>query len=323
MKPGILLPLCCLLLLSCHKESRFNVPGTPENPIKIVRFDRQFHTNDPHIDSAFLHLYAVNIMEMGEPESDYFRTFSEIYHEDPDFANLYDSCQQISSDTRALETALTWAFHRLTHFFSDRPVPTVYMHISGYGQSIVSAPGMLSASLDKYLGADHYMYKLLFQPHQAGRMQPDKLLSDYMMGWIQSEFTPYDIMGEYRLLDYLLYEGRILFLTSVVLPDEPLERLFAFTPEQLKWCRKHEKEMWNGILEHKILYTADKQVISRFLDDSPSTSYFPAESPGRAVTWLGFRIIEDFMKQHPETSLQELMSIRNAQLLLNGSSYRP
>lgn len=322
MKPTALLLLCCLLLASC-KENRFEVPGKPEHPINVVRFDRQFHTNDPTIDSAFLNLYAVNIMEVGKPGSEGYRDFCNIYHSDPNFTNLYDSCQQAFPETKKLETGLTWAFYRLTYFFPKIAIPKVYMHISGYGQSIVSAPGMLSASLDKYLGADHPMYKILYQPHQIQRMQPDKLLSDYMTGWIQSEFTPNDLIGKSRLLDYMLYEGRIIFLTSLVLPDEPLERLFAFTPEQLKWCKQHEKDMWDGVVQHQLLFSSDKQVMSRFLDDTPTTAYFPKESPGRAITWIGYRIIACYMQQNPKTNLQELMSIKNAQLLLNGSAYHP
>lgn len=322
MKPYTLLALCCLLLLSC-KGNRFDVPGKPDQPINIVRFDQQFHTNDPSIDSTFLKLYAVNIMEMGEPGSDNYRDFYDIYHTDTDIANLYDSCQHLFSETTKLETALTWAFHRLKHFFPETSIPTVYMHISGYGQSIISAPGILSASLDKYLGANHPMYHVLYEPHQAQRMQPDKLLSDYLLGWIQSEYTPNDLIAQNRLLDYVLYEGKIIFLTSLVLPEEPLERLFAFTPNQLEWCKQHEKEMWDGIVQHQFLFTTDKQVISRFLEEAPTTTYFPKESPGRAILWLGYTIIQRYMDKHPNISLQELLSIKDAQLLLNDSAYHP
>lgn len=322
MKPTFLFTLCCLLLFSC-KGNRFEVPGTPEHPIKLVRFDQQFYTNDTSIDKAFLHLYAVNIMEMGEPGSEEFKAFSEIYHQDKDLANLYDSCQLVFSDTRALETSLTWAFHRLTYFFPKMEIPTVYMHISGYGQSIVSAWGKLSASLDKYLGADHPMYQLLYEPHQAGRMIPEKLLSDYLLGWIQSEFTPSDVMNQNRLLDHLLYEGKISYLTSLVLPDEPLEHLFSFTPEQLEWCRQNEKNMWDGIVQHKLLFSNDKEILSRFLGDAPTTSYFPSASPGRAATWIGYRIIEEYMEQNPKMSVASMMEERDAQLILNGSAYHP
>jgi len=322
MKPTTLLALCCLLLLSC-KGNRFDVPGKPDHTITIVRFDQQFHTNDPSIDSAFLNLYAVNIMEMGEPGSDNYREFYDVYHNDADIANLYDSCEQTFLNTKELETSLTWAFHRLKHFFPKTTIPTVYMHISGYGQSIVSAPGMLSASLDKYLGADHPMYQVLYEPYQAQRMQPDKLLSDYMLGWIQSEFTPSDLIAQNRLLDYVLYEGKMIFLTSLILPDEPLERLFSFTPQQLEWCRENEKKMWDGLVEHQLLFTTDNQVMSRFIDEASTTSYFPKESPGCAIKWIGYRIIQQYMEQHPKASLQELLSIKDAQLLLNGSAYHP
>ncbi len=314
--------LSCLLLVAC-KENRFNVPGKPKHELKIIPFHDDFHTGNPSVDSAFLDLYATNVMQMGKPGSEEYRNFYDIYHNDPDIANLYDSCKHAFTEIRRLEKPLTWAFHRLTYFFPKMDIPKVYTHISFYGQSIISAPSMLSASLDKYLGADHPMYKVLFEPYQAQRMQPDKLLSDYMLGWIQSEFTPEDLSTQNRLLDHLLYEGRITFLTSLVLPDERLEHILSLTPNQLKWCKSNEKDMWDGIVQHQLLFSTDRQVISRFFDEAPTTTYFPPESPGRAITWIGFRIIERYMQRNQQVSIQELMSIKDAQELLNGSAYHP
>lgn len=322
MKPTFCLLAACLLLVAC-KESRFSVPGYPSHPISIVRFDQDFQTEERSIDSAFLYLYATNIMEVGEPGSQMYNDFNTIYHNDPDIANLYDSCETAFLNVSDVEEALTWAFHRLTYFFPHMTIPKVYMHISGYGESIVSAPGMLSASLDKYLGSQHPMYQILYEPYQYRRMVPEKLLSDYLTGWIRSEWMPERMIQKDRLLDHMIYEGKIVFLTSLVLPDEPLERLLAFTREELSWCTANEKDLWKSLLEKQMLYTTDKLAMAKFLEEGPSTPFFPDESPARAVTWLGYRIVEAYMTRQEKATPRDLMELLDAQALLNGSLYRP
>jgi hypothetical protein len=322
MKPIYCLLSVCLLLVGC-RESRFSVPGYPSHQVSIERFDQDFQTEDPTVDSAFLYLYATSIMEVGEPGSKLYKDFYTIFHNDPDVANLYDSCETTFLDVSQLEEDLSWAFHRLTYFFPHMTIPTVYMHISGYGESIVSAPGMLSASLDKYLGANHPMYSILYEPYQYRRMVPEKLLSDYLMGWIRSEWTLERMIQKDRLLDHMIYEGKIAFLTSIVLPDEPLERVLAFTPEELAWCKANERMLWKSLLDNQMLYTTDKLNIAKFIEEGPSTAFFPDESPARAVTWLGYRIVEAYMLQNDAATPSELMDMVDAQALLSSSLYHP
>jgi len=323
MKRSYAFCLCCLVLLASCKENRLDVPGRPDKKITINRFDQDFQTEEKSMDSAFLYLYAISIMEIGEPGSENYQDFYTIFHSDPDIASLYDSCEQTFLDSKPIEKSLTWAFHRLTYFFPDIPIPTVYMHISGYGESIVSAPGMLSASLDKYLGTDHPMYSILFEPYQSQRMYPEKIISDYMIGWIRSELTPEKLIAQERLLDYMLYEGKLMYLLKVILPDEPLENIFALTTEQLKWCTDNEKAMWEGLMRMQHLYSTDRLIIAKYLEDAPKTAFFPDNSPGRAITWTGYRIIEAYMDKNQSVQLPEMIYNKDAQALLTKSLYHP
>lgn len=49
----------------------------------------------------------------------------------------------------------------------------------------------------------------------------------------------------------------------------------------------------------------------------------PAEAPGRTGSWLGWQIINSYMAKHPETSLPELLRLKDSQALLNQSGYKP
>jgi hypothetical protein len=312
-----------LLLLSSCEKNRFNVPGRPDFKITINRFDQDFQTEETRIDSAFLYLYATSIVGVGEPGGDMYQNFYDIFHKDADISNLYDSCERTFVEVRHIEKELTWAFFRLRYFFPDIPIPKVYMHISAYGESIVSAPGILSASLDKYLGTGHPMYRTLFQPYQAQRMYPEKIVSDYMIGWIRSELTVEKLVEKDRLLDYMLYEGKILYLLKVVLPDEPMENITALTTKGLKWCMDNEKNMWNSLMRLQHLYSSDRLIIAKYIEEAPKTAFFPDDSPGRAITWTGYRIIESYLEKNEKVMLPELLLNTDAQAILAGSVYHP
>jgi len=310
-----------ITLLSCS-EGRLKVPGKPTHPITINRFDQTFFKTGSSPDSVFLNLYANQIMEVGEPGSAMFIQFDSIFRYDRQMQKIYSDCQKIFKDVSPIEEKLTWAFYRLHYFFPDIPYPKVYMHISGFGQSIVSAPNILSAGIDKYLGPDYPLYQTLFYPFQTQRMYPNKIIADYITGWVRSEFTEEVLMDQQRLLDYMIYEGKILFLVKILLPDESMENISGFSKEQINWCTTNEKNMWDAILQLKHLYNTDQLVISKYIGESQSTSFFPDNSPGRATIWTGFRIVEAYMNKKQNVTIQELLKTK-AQEILAGSLYHP
>lgn len=318
----ILYPLLLLTLMSCA-GSRYDVPGKPDFNISIQRFDKAFYETGIWPDSAFLNLYANEIMEVGEPGSKMFKQFETVFRNDADVRKLYKDCQNTFSDVSDIEEELTWGFHRLRYFFPNFPIPKVYMHIAGYGESIVSAPGILSADIDKYLGKDYDVYKSLFSPYQRVRMYPEKLASDYMTGWVRSELTEYKLMDNQRLLDYMIYEGKIMFLIQILLPDETMENVSGYTTEQLNWLTSNEKNMWNTLLQLQHLYSKDVSIIAKYIREAPYTPYFSQESPGRAAIWTGYCIVSSYMEKNPNVTVQELMLNTKAQDLLKGANYQP
>ena len=314
--------LLALTLFSCA-GNRYEVPGKPEQNITIQRFDKAFYETGIYSDTAFLNLYANEIMEVGEPGSTMFQNFDSIFRTDKDIKKLYADCQKTFSDVSDIENELTWGFHRLRYFFPTIPLPKVYMHIAGYGESIVSAPGILSADIDKYLGTDYDVYKSLFSPYQTVRMYPEKLASDYITGWVRSELTEYKLMDNQRLLDFMIYEGKILFLIQILLPDENMENLSGFTTEQLDWVESNEKNMWNTILQLQHLYSKDVNILAKYIREAPYTAYFSQASPGRAVVWTGYKIVSAYMEKNPKVSVQDLMLKIKAQDVLKGADYHP
>jgi hypothetical protein len=318
-----LIGFCLLLTLFGCTGGRYDVPGQPAENITIQRFDQVFYQTGSSPDSVFLDLYANQIMEVGEPGSKMFKQFDSIFRNDESIKELYTNCQETFSDVSDIEDKLTWAFHRLHYFFPNIPTPKVYMHISGYGESIISAQGILSADIDKYLGPDYDVYQSLFSPYQIQHMYPEKLTADYTTGWVRSELTEYKLMNKQRLLDYLIYEGKMLFFIQILLPEESMENLSGFTKEQLDWCRNNEKSIWDTILRLQHLYSTDASVIAKYIREAPRTAFFPENAPGRAAIWTGYRIVEAYMEKNPKVTVQDLLLKTQAQSVLDGSLYHP
>lgn len=316
-----LLGLCLLALITSCKSGRFDVPGIPNQNISIQRFDKAFYENKTTLDSTFLNLYANQILEVGEPGGKMFNQFEAIFRKDSDIQKLYKDCQSTFHDVSDIEEELTWSFFRMHYFFPNIPIPKVYMHIAGYGESIISAPGIVSAAIDKYLGKDYTVYKSLFDPYQSQRMYPEKLPVDYVTGWVRSELTEDQLMNDTRLLDYMIYEGKILFLVRVLMPEESMNNLTGFSNEQLNWCISNENKMWETITQMQHLYSKEQSVITKYIGEAPYTSYFPQESPGKAATWIGYRIVESYMERNTKVSIQDLMYKMKSLDILKGSAY--
>jgi uncharacterized protein YjaZ len=50
---------------------------------------------------------------------------------------------------------------------------------------------------------------------------------------------------------------------------------------------------------------------------------FTKESPARVGQWIGFKIVESFMKNNPEITLQDLFSIRSSKEIMSKAKYNP
>jgi uncharacterized protein YjaZ len=121
----------------------------------------------------------------------------------------------------------------------------------------------------------------------------------------------------------MIYEGMLMYFTSQVLPNHPDSLIFGFTPNHMKFLKSNEKYMWTYLIEHKQLFSTESFAIQRFIGDAPFTQGFPNESPGRAVVWIGYRIVKEYMNRNKEVTLAMLMNERDYQKILNRSKYTP
>ena len=63
---------------------------------------------------------------------------------------------------------------------------------------------------------------------------------------------------------------------------------------------------------------------SSYVNNGPTSTGMPPESPGNIGSWIGWQIIKKYMHQHPEKKLLDILNDKNdAQTFLRESGYRP
>ena len=319
-------------LISCKREKRRADLTGIECDIKIERFDSLFWGLDTtRLAEEFAKLqaehpnitpiYTENVVQFGHPDSAITHDTYKLFRSNKEVGKLYEDALKIYADVSDIEKDLTEAFRRAKYFLPQFPTPRVYCHVSGLNQSLIVDEEFISLSIDNYLGADYQLYKEIgIYKYQRPNMRREKVAPDYITAWLSSEFS--NSLADNLLSDMIRY-GKILYTVSVLLPKTPERVIMGYSEEQWDWVKKNEANMWNALIASKDLYTTSMMIKNQYIGDGPFTKPFTQESPGRAGTYIGWRIVENYMKYNPQISIQQLLQQPDAQMILNNSNYRP
>jgi hypothetical protein len=238
---------------------------------------------------------------------------------------VYTSTMQIFPDIKEIEQGLTMAFKHYLYYFPQKKVPGVYTCITGFNNSIITGDSVLAIGLDRYLGQDcKYYPQLQLYKYQTEKMNPWNIVPDCMYAWASSEWI-YNSMGYNpdNVLAEMIHEGKLLYFVKCMVPDIKDNLIFGFSTGQMKFCLDNENQMWQYLVENNLLFSTDQLTRRKLLGEAPFTSYFSKESPGRAAVWIGFRIVESYMKKAKNESLESLLKNKDIQGILDVSKYNP
>ena len=152
-------------------------------------------------------------------------------------------------------------------------------------------------------------------------MAPEYIATDVMKTLYFAEVWSNPAMK--TLLDRMIAGGKILYYLDAVLPNTPDTVKLCYTRKKLEWAVENEKNIWAFLVHDELLYVSDFDTQSNLINDGPFTKGFSNDSPARLGIFIGWQIVKEFMLRHPETSLQELMSLNDAQTILQQSGYKP
>jgi hypothetical protein len=323
-----------LFLVSCKSfDSKPDIKNITVD-LKIMHFEKDLfnvdyaHLNDtiPFLKNKygeFFDLFSYKIIRIGSPDNpsypQYLTSFLTDYNINK-VKKVVDSTFTNFDDTYGKELELMFRYYR--YYFKDGKIPTVITYISGFNQSIVTTDTLIGISLDKYLGDRCPFYPMLGIPRYIiARMTPEYIPVDCARAWAITQYPLNDSAGNI-LLSNIIYEGKLIYFSKMLLPDESDSILFKLNSSQLEWCKKYEAKMWEYLVDKKQLFSTDNQLIKKYVDDAPFTKDFGQQSPGRAVAWIGYNIVSSYIR-NTKASLISLMCENDYNRILRLSKYNP
>lgn len=323
------------MLYGCRNKHQYIPKNIEPVLVEIVRFDSaQLAVRPDSIEvdirklyadyEEFMPIYVEGILRIPIEDTAYLCEMYAQFLTDTvmGFVQTNVLAQNKFANVDSLQKALNIGFSRLHYLYPDWDIPTkVYLYVSGFNSSIMYYEDMMGVGADMYLGSDYPYYNQVVYNYQKHTMS-----KEFVAGDLLNMYIAYNISynSKYnRLLEQMIFRGKQMFLLSELLPDIPVWDVIGYTKEQWQWCERYERAIWNRIMSKKDLFKTESMLLNSYMNDGPFTSEISQESPGRLGLWVGWRIVDSYMRNNENVTIQQLISEGDAQKILEQSFYKP
>ncbi len=324
-----------LLLQSCKTDDTKrilpDISAVIVPDVKIHRFERDLCAIDTlHINESYTHLsqsypefsdFFFNKILGGEQVKLAPAQNARMFVGSAAMRGLYDTCQIAYKDITAIEQSLTKTFKYYKYYFPNKPIPKVVSGISEYSNGVFTyGDSVVYVGWDFFLGENHRAYPAIFPKYICKTLTRPHLVPQI------TETLVNDLAGNpagERLLDEMIHNGKKLYVLDQLLPETPDSLKLGYSKAQTEWCAASESQIWAFFTGENLLYSTKRKDTGKYLNPAPTSAGMPAESPGRTANYIGWQIVKSYMKKYPDTSLETLLSMRDAQDILDKSKYKP
>ncbi len=318
---------------SCRNSDHGLKYGDSKVEIKIERFDREIFTmNTDTLPAAitslykkyddFLDVFSYHVISIGSPASRDYQAFLSMFLNDRLNREVYEETQKIFPDLQKEEKELNKAFSLYKNAFPGKDIPRVVAYVSRFNNPCFTVSNYIGLGLDRYLGTSSVYYKKLELPiYTRLNMFPEKIPSDLLYTWASATYTYNDSVD--NVLSRMIHEGKLLYFVKSLLPKQPDSLIIGYTQAQMRWVKGNEEQMWTDLVEKKLLFSRNTMDIRKLTGAAPFTYFFSSDSPGRAGTYIGWRIFSEYARRNPDISFAEMMTENDYEKILRLSKYNP
>ena len=297
-------------------------------PVSIKHLESLYEINPDEVslDSLqkefgyFWQVYRQNILSF--PRDSSFADALRSFQQDSNYQKVYADVKYTFADFENYEQELTAVIQRYNHHFPSRIVPRVVTFYGAFNYPIANTDSIIGIGLEMFLGKESDYYQKLVDKYPSYMHQqfgPNYMTALAIRGWLETEYPTI----QQNFLSQMVQKGRLQYVLAQLLPKTPDSVLMGYTKSQIEWCEKSEFSIWQFFIQENLLYTNKHEQIIKYLHPAPFSGRMPKDSPGRVAVWTGWQIVKAYMDRYPSTSLEDLMAIPDAQLLLNESKYKP
>jgi hypothetical protein len=328
-----------MVLFSCkqNKKSLREIKGSDEHSFKLVW--KPFYLDLLKLKDAkdstpllmmrknyvsFYEQFNTAVINIGPSTSPLYTNRINDYLYDKDIAYVYSSVDSVYNNSRinTLKEELNLAFGIFTTAFPKKQIPAIAPMITGFNYAVIVGDSILGISLDMFLCKIFNYYTLLqFPEYKKNLMTKENLVPRALFSWIKTEFEPptppADLLGE------MIEAGKVIYLLNHLLPELEDSLAFGYTAAQMDWCKTNEFQIWATFVDKKLLFSSTNSENQKYVNEAPFSPGFSKESPGKIGYFIGYRIVESYMENNLNVTLNQLMENHDSHLILNRSKYKP
>ncbi len=344
----LLLGLCALISLRCEEQKDEDVADIPLT-LHVTRIDSlmwAFGTairQEPNIslwdawerfvrpEREFFEQYLLlpDRIAAGRAQDSLMTLYLGQTLRDSTFFALLDTVRLTFPYDMPLADRISAPLKRLLSYFPGLTLPRFTAHVNGYFQEsdwnqvdqLSSYPGILSFGLHYFMGEEWPMYPQGIFAYQRRRLQP-AYFDVVLVEQIAEELVePLSETKPVPLAHRAVRAGIKQVVMHRLLPYTDDSLLFRYTSSQMEWVRMFESANYKFMMPH--LYSTDMQHERDFLADKAFTSELARESAPRLAEFTGWRLVESYLKKHPEVNLEALCEEVDYGKIIAGAGYKP
>ncbi|MDL2312123.1 hypothetical protein LJC68_04525 [Bacteroidales bacterium OttesenSCG-928-B11] len=324
-----------LLIGGKDTERKYEIKHKQLTPIKealqinIHRYEQDiFALDTANLSTGIKKLhttYPEILIETGCWENPRYIQQIKAYLSDPLIQELVKDVNTHLPDLDFLVSDLENAFAYYQHYYPDATIPEIITIVPGIDLQTSSAflyENDLFINLDQYLGADYRAYDKYGIPRYISERFDKKYMA--IDCFKKAIVFRHIVEGKFEnLLDFIIFEGKRIYFTEMMFPYKLKEEIIGYSPEKYKWAERYHGEVWNYMISKNLLFENNDKDIANYIGESPFTKPFTNESPGRMGAFIGWNIVNGFMENNKEVSLDSLLKITDSRAILNRSQYKP
>ncbi|WP_225870853.1 gliding motility lipoprotein GldB [Pedobacter cryophilus] len=329
--------LISFLAFGCNQDKRVDVSHVKVN-LSIQRFDQEFAKIKPNELAVklpelkkkygvFYDDYFEKILSVGSTKDQQYYTMVEQILTGKPFQDLQKETDSVYPNLEKQRPQLEDAFKHIKYEYPDWKEPKIIAYISGFQVQTPIGSDYIGIGLDMFLGSKSKFYPALVESvprYISRRFTPENITPRVVEVIAREDLFP-TIDQDKSLLAKMIYNGKVLYFMSKVLPDVSDSTLIGYSEKQMKWANDFESDAWAYFLEQDLLFDTDYFKTQKYLAEAPFTPGLgnQNDSAPKLGLYIGWQIVKKFVENNPEMTLKDLMLERDEQKILNQAKYRP
>ena len=249
------------------------------------------------------------------------------FSQEPYMDSLYAQVKTTFGDYSKLKQELTDAFKHIKYYYPGFKVPKVKMVMTGigsfFGRDLYMDDEVIFISPDYFAGKNARFKPR--EPYYIQRRYVPEFIAPVIVQAISRTYNKID-QSDHTLVADMVTRGKEWQFVKTMMPCIPDSLITGFTTRQMANVNDldNRKVIWSHFVQSKVLFDRTIRKKKAYMGERPYTAEVGVgkECPGKIGWWVGWQIVQKYMRKFPKKTIQEVMAFNKNIHIFNGASYK-